>query len=819
MFDSVQQVVLRFNNGDLDQHGFSINAQIQTASDRIETDATLPPNPTLQTICQQLRDSYQQRCFRNYASFRGLKFLNEPTHISIRDTCTDLTQHLETWLDSDEFKPIREDVLRHLNPSQPVRFLIRTSHATLQWLPWHFCRLFSRYNYGGVALCLPKRSQSISLHNLKPFVRVLPILGDSTGIDIQADLELLKDKLPHDTQILDPLISINCAELGEKLWHAEADILFFAGHSSSTNPRGVGEFYLSETDSVTISELRNALKKAIHKGLKLAIFNSCDGLKLAEDLADLNLPATIVMRERIPDAAAQLFLEAFLESFANLENPKPISLAVREAQERLQHLEQDFPFASGLPVLCQQTDSLDLTWQDLRINELESVPKSPSSDSDPSKTLRPSTPFPRPVHQAIALLAIGLLSTLSATLLVKTGQLVPLELTLYNWMTRLTTPNTVERDPRILVVTIDESDIKYQDDQGMQRIGSLADQALLQIVEQLEPVKPSTLGLHIYRPYNFESQLTHQLAQDSRFHVACKYNPDNSSEPNITTFKGGLAVQQSGFSNITLDPEDSIVRRIHLAAFPPENEQHCRTFHAFSTVLALHHLQNIHDIEVEPDEDGSWIINDVAIKTIDHDGGAYVDLPNEGDEVLLRYQYDGDFENSFYTISLQKLLENGIPQWLTEVLQDPIVIIGNTAYDYNGKEFLTPFGKPIFGTFLNAQAVSYLLSITLDGKLQIRWLDAPSELLWIMFWAMLGTGVALQTARSPRYWWGAIGLTTGLGGTVLFLFSQSWWLPVVPPLGVIWMSYTGVKLWLRCAPILNIEAKASRSHTHQINPL
>jgi tetratricopeptide (TPR) repeat protein len=373
MLDSTQQVIFRFSTGTLDQQGFSINAEIHTASEHLETDATLPPHPALQSAYEQLRERYQQQCCGPAASFRSLKFLNEPTHLSIRDTCNDLTQHLDAWLESPEFKPIREDLLHHLNPAQPVRFLIRTNNATLQWLPWHFCHLLNRYQYGGIALCLPQRSHHIPPQNLKPFVRVLPILGDSTGIDIQADLELLKDKLPHDAQILDPLVGITCAELGEKLWQAEADILFFAGHSSSTNPRGVGELYLNKTDSVTISELRNALTKAIQKGLKLAIFNSCDGLKLAADLADLNLPATIVMREPIPDAAAQFFLEAFLTSFADPEHPKPISLAVREAQERLQHLEQDFPFASGLPVLCQQTDSPDLTWQDLRQKE----PKTP----------------------------------------------------------------------------------------------------------------------------------------------------------------------------------------------------------------------------------------------------------------------------------------------------------------------------------------------------------------------------------------------------------------------------------------------------------
>jgi hypothetical protein len=101
-------------------------------------------------------------------------------------------------------------------------------------------------------------------------------------------------------------------KLNDQLWEKGWDILFFAGHSSSQKK---GQLQLNQTDSLTLEQLRYALKKAIAQGLKLAIFNSCDGLGLAHDLADLHIPQVIVMREPVPDRVAQEFLRHFLARF------------------------------------------------------------------------------------------------------------------------------------------------------------------------------------------------------------------------------------------------------------------------------------------------------------------------------------------------------------------------------------------------------------------------------------------------------------------------------------------------------------------------
>lgn len=69
------------------------------------------------------------------------------------------------------------------------------------------------------------------------------------------------------------------------------------------------------------------------------------------------------MREPVPDVVAQEFLQHFLRTFAQ---GKSLYLAVREARERLQGLETQFPCASWLPVICQNPAVVPPTWDQLR---------------------------------------------------------------------------------------------------------------------------------------------------------------------------------------------------------------------------------------------------------------------------------------------------------------------------------------------------------------------------------------------------------------------------------------------------------------------
>jgi len=276
-------------------------------------------------------------------------------------SATDFLDAFKTWLRSEQtdFRDFREKLIQEFgHKNTEIRVFIQTEDARLQKLPWHEWDLFADvYTKAEVALCATEFEKE-SEPTEKTSLKILAILGDSKGIDVESDrqaLENLKSKGAETQFLIEP----KRAEISDKLFEQNWDILFFAGHSSSQGEEG--KILINSTESLTIKQLKAGLKKAIEHGLQLAILNSCDGLKLAEDLADLNIPQVIVMREPVPDRAAQQFLTFFLKAFSEGES---LYLAVRQARKRLHESDWDekYPGASWLPVIYQNPTVRSLSW-------------------------------------------------------------------------------------------------------------------------------------------------------------------------------------------------------------------------------------------------------------------------------------------------------------------------------------------------------------------------------------------------------------------------------------------------------------------------
>jgi len=352
-------VILKLGRGNFEQ-GFPITVQIGEEGLRPSAEfiGKLPPEPQLPEYYQQWQSAY-----RNLGlSLRLDKPKKQTTQVSVTQPCTQASQRLKEslnkWLNSEAFRPVKENLLKKLQPSETIRFIIQTEDFQQQQLPWHLWEiLVEDYIKAEVALSMPEYNQVAIPKASQTNVKILAILGNSEGIDIQADRKLL-ELLPgaEITFLVEP----KRQALTDILWQEGWDILCFSGHSQTEEK--TGRIYINQTDSLTLGELKHGLKKAIERGLSLAIFNSCDGLGLARDLADLHIPQVIVMREPVPDQVAQEFLKYFLKAFARGES---LYLAVREARERLQGIEDKFPCATWLPVICQNPAEIPPTWQQL----------------------------------------------------------------------------------------------------------------------------------------------------------------------------------------------------------------------------------------------------------------------------------------------------------------------------------------------------------------------------------------------------------------------------------------------------------------------
>lgn len=271
-----------------------------------------------------------------------------------------LRHSLNAWLKADEFRLIERKLLRSLAPADQVQVVIQTSDPNLRRLPWETWEFFDEFPQAALALSPLEHLQAPppAPERRGDRVRILAILGNSDGINVEPDRTLL-EQLP-DAEVC-VLVEPQRSQL-EQLWQQAWDILFFAGHSISHTDGKTGYITINRHEQLSLTELQNTLKRSAQNGLRLAIFNSCDGLGLARALENTGISQVIVMREPIPDQAAQDFLTYFLNAFANGQSAPT---AVREAREKLHDLsgiESHYPGTSGLPMLFQLTIA-PVSWQ------------------------------------------------------------------------------------------------------------------------------------------------------------------------------------------------------------------------------------------------------------------------------------------------------------------------------------------------------------------------------------------------------------------------------------------------------------------------
>ncbi|MCC5610708.1 CHASE2 domain-containing protein [Nostoc sp. CHAB 5834] len=764
-------VILKLGEGNFEQ-GFPVTLQIGDENVRpsVEITGALPPNPEI------LRDYYRwQSIYRNLRlPSRPIGLPKELKQAPNLEDCQQVADEFKvrfnTWLASDSFRPIREKWLEKLMLADNIRVLLQTKDFRLQKLPWHLWDLVERYPQAEIALSAPAYEQVNRITTTYDKVKILAILGNSQGIDTKADQALL-NLLPNADITF--LIEPQCQNLTDQLWEQHWQILFFAGHSSTQETNETGKIYINQTESLTISQLKYALKKAVERGLKLAIFNSCDGLGLAREFADLQIPEIIVMREPVPDRVAQQFLKYFLEAFARGDL---LYLAVREARERLQGLENQFPCATWLPVICQNPAEMPLNWGELFRNA-RNVPTS----------LSKTTPVKRTTNRLgfSLLLLASMTMTVILTGVRYLGVLQPLELSAYDQLLRLRPPE--KPDSRLLIVTVTEEDVQAQKQDKPQ--GSLSDKSLAQLLEKLEPYQPQVIGLDIYRDYPVGKDypaLAERMRKSDRFIGVCQLSDSQAGKPGVKP-PPELSPQNLGFSDIVID-SDNVVRR-HLLALTPSPSSPCTAPYALSVQLALRYLY-AKGIKLQFTPDGAWQLGKLTFKPIEAHTGGYQGIDAFGHQILLNYRSSGSLEAipsvgfaNAPRITLQQVLMGKLN---ANAVKDKIIIIGTTAETYRDY-WLTPYTTPqgklqaIPGVFLQAQMVSQLLSTALDGQPLLWTWPLWGEVIWVWGWSFLG---GLLTANLHRFTY--LSLAEGIAiislyaSCFIFLIVYSCWVPLIP---------------------------------------
>lgn len=759
-------VTLKFGNGSLET-GLHVILQIGEAGQvpTVELTGSLPAAVELQHALQRWQQAYR-RLGMPYRLEAKAGFIKNVSRI---EDCNTVAQQLNIefnrWLNVDTFRPVCDKLLERLSPGEQIRIVLQTQLHALQCLPWHTWSLCDRYPKAEIALSAPAY-ESIERQTVsRPNIRILAILGNSQGLDLQTDQALLNHLPQADVEFL---VEPNRQQLNEFLWDSRGwDILFFAGHSASqaqSATKVTGKLYINPDDSLTILELKHGLNKAIERGLKIAIFNSCDGLGLAHDLADLQIPQVLVMREPVPDQVAHEFLKSFLTAFSH---QVPFYLAVREAREKLQGLEDKYPCATWLPIIYQHLTEHPPTWPALQV-----------TPPDRSSTYPRSSPALQPKMGWKRLSGIGMLSVLTALGLRQIGLLQAWELRGFDYLMQLR-PHEVP-DPRLLVVTVTEADIQGQD--ANQRRGSLSDGALSALLEKLEPMQPRVIGLDIYRDFpiiNQQPQLMEQL-QSPNLITTCQSSNSRDDSAGIAP-PPEVSVDQIGFSDVLIDA-DGITRR-QLLSITPEPASLCQARYALNTLVALKYLA-AEGVDITATPEGYLQAGDVVFKPLETQSGGYRRMDAGGHQILLNYRNLPSPEQIADKVTLREILAGGINE---ESIRDRIVLIGTTANSF-GDYWVTPYShgqngfQETAGVFLQAHMVSYLLSTVLDGRPLIRTWPDWVEMLWILSWTTFGSIAIYSVSTINQSQWKRL-LLVGIVTQVSLL-------------SLCWLSLTKFGYWL-----------------------
>ncbi|WP_121971042.1 CHASE2 domain-containing protein [Leptolyngbya sp. BC1307] len=780
-----KRIVIKIGPGSIET-GYTAAVQIgeEGMPPQVETQAHLLAAPDLPDLYRRWQQTYRLLGLPyRLEAHSGVTNVSNISQVeACRTASRDLRDRLHHWLNSDAFRPIREKILEQLNPEDTARILLQTQDPLLQRLPWYELQFFQRYRQAEVAIGSLDYQQVIYPGTRSGKVRILAVLGDATGLNTQTDQTLLS-KLPNaDIQFLkEP----SRETFNQRLWDAKGwDILFFAGHSNSRSDcaEGSGEIALNATDQLTIPQLKHALKKAIDRGLNTAIFNSCDGLGLAADLADLHIPQVLVMREPVPDQVAHAFLQGFLDAFSA---GTPFYIAVREAREKLQGLEARYPCATWLPVIVQNLAETPPTWLSLQGKSNRSQAAiAPPSPFPPS----PFSPLPTRNRWQLTLTA-GLILTAALLICRQLGLLESLELKAYDHFLRSRPTETV--DSRLLIITNTSDDIDRRP--NTTGSSSLSDATLSALLNKLTLLEPQLIGLDIYR--NFSAQdpaLAQQLKNTDNLIAICKI-PDPTTEavgkappPEI---ESPLRIAANDF---VTDKDSGRKLRRHLLYLEPIPGFLCPG-ETFSTVIAQRYLKEVHNIS----RSSGLFIGAAPLPRLSGSFGGYHNLDSDGVQILLNYRIldpkkttCGEVkETPADCLTVTEFL-NQDPDQLRSSVKGRIVLIGTTDIDFGYQDrWLTPYTTTSFpedqtpGVFLQAQMISQLLSAALGQIPLLTSWPEWQEMIWIASWAMLGGWIG--TKRYAR-WRLGLWLRLLIFESLLLLACWLWlvyaavWVPWVP---------------------------------------
>ncbi|MFK8186021.1 MAG: CHASE2 domain-containing protein [Phormidesmis sp.] len=333
---------------------------------------------------------------------------------------------------------------------------------------------------------------------------------------------------------------------------------------------------------------------------------------------------------------------------------------------------------------------------------------------------------------------------------------------------------------KVVVVTIDDEDIQTMEQYPF------SDEILAEALARLKQQKPRLIGLDIFRdlPVPPGSETLRKIYQTTPNLIGINKVVGTMVEAPPALFDA----EQYGFSDQVLDG-DGVVRR-GLLTVELEDKLHA----SLSLELALRYLAQ-EDIKPELQDGFRIQLGKALLSPLTENSGGYRQADTAGYQILLNYHGDG---SRFQTYSLRTVLNDELP---ANALQDRVVLLGFNALTVKDL-LLTPYSRslygvanPMSGVFVHANIVHQLISAALENRPLMTVWPSAANYGWVVLWVVVGGWLGSQGRQ--RIWMSVITLPLtclGLFGISYLLFSKGLWIPVVPPILGLLLSYFSLSI-------------------------
>lgn len=341
------------------------------------------------------------------------------------------------------------------------------------------------------------------------------------------------------------------------------------------------------------------------------------------------------------------------------------------------------------------------------------------------------------------------------------------------------------KDQRILIVTIDEKDIRQS---GKWPIPDLV---LAKLIIKLKSQKPAAIGLDVYRDLPVEPghQELQQVIKSTPNLIGVKKLVGDQVAPSPTLSK----LDQIALADVVLD-KDGKARRGLLSVGDSEG----KILLGLATRLSLIYLENKGiSLQALDKTETTLGLGKAIFRPLTGEEFSYRGADLGGYQIVLNYR---GFEDKFDTVTMRDILDNRISP---KLVRDRVVLIGTTANSINDlfnvgySSKLKNEGKLMPGIVVHANLLSQILNAAIDGRVMLQVWSERAEWLWLFFWSFVCSGLTWQglqiNCKHQKLLLGLPILVIASGAGIIISigylgFLIGWWIPVISPIVTIFLA-------------------------------